>query len=139
MKDHLNKQEWVEAKGYRWCNGYTDNKGTRVEGVINGKIQMTLTGQVYPIMAGTASDADVVSIVKAVDQFLCDRKLGGIRLNTNFGSDQPDLGGRFLSRTVRRKTEPFSVIWWSCMPTLSTVAVLLRRVFGLFPPCTEWR
>jgi cellobiose phosphorylase len=34
-------------------------------------------------------------VVEAVDEFLFDKKLGGVRLNTDFGAIQPALGRAF--------------------------------------------
>ncbi len=96
MKDHLNQNEWLEEKPAGWFNGYYDNKGARVEGIgPDGKTRMTLTGQVFQIMSGVASPERISKIIKAVDSYLWDRELGGLRLNTNFGSLQPDLGRAF--------------------------------------------
>ena len=96
LKAHINKQEWGECDGNAWVNGYYDNQGRRVEGKdVQGRVRMTLTGQVYPIMTGLADDAQVRKIAASVDRHLWDDKLGGLRLNTNFGDIQLDLGRAF--------------------------------------------
>lgn len=95
MKDHLNKQEWVEADGRKWFNGYYDNNGRRVEGSSSNGVRMTLTGQVYAIMGQTADEAGVRDITRAVDKYLFDASLGGYRLNTDFGETMPSLGRAF--------------------------------------------
>ncbi len=79
----------VQDKGqtYRWFNGYYDNQGKRVEGFKDGRIWMTLTGQVFPIMSGLSTDEETREVVKSVDQFLKDKKLKGYHLNTDFGLD----------------------------------------------------
>jgi len=71
-----------DGKSYTWFNGYYDNQGHRVEG--NG-MRMTLTGQVFPLLSGLASLEETKQVVTSVEKFLRDPKLGGYRLNTNFG------------------------------------------------------
>jgi len=96
LKNHLNKQEWIEESGYGWFNGYYDNTGERVEGRHrDGQVRMTLTGQVYAIMSETANDDRVRKMIVAVNEFLWDHQLEGIRLNTDFGAIQPNLGRAF--------------------------------------------
>ncbi len=96
IKDHLNKSEWIEHGGNGWFNGYYDNNGRRVEGPSPASAtRMTLTGQVFPIMAGIANEPRTKAIVRAVNAHLLDRKLGGIRLNTDFVGPQPSLGRAF--------------------------------------------
>ena len=56
IEQHLNAQEWISAQGQSWYNGYYNNDGERVEGLSSsGRVRMTLSGQVYPLMAGIAS------------------------------------------------------------------------------------
>ncbi|VAW45292.1 FIG00709965: hypothetical protein [hydrothermal vent metagenome] len=85
---HIRTQEWitVDKNGFRdsWFNGYYDNEAVRVEGDIDGIVRMTLTGQVFPMMSGVVKDDDVKVVDAAVRRYLQDRKLGGIRLNSNF-------------------------------------------------------
>lgn len=96
IRNHLNETEWIEADDVSWFNGYYDDQGRRVEGKgSDGRTRMTLTGQVYPIMAKTASEDRVERIIDAVDRFLWDKHLGGVRLNTDFGELQPWLGRAF--------------------------------------------
>ncbi len=96
IKEHLNKQEIVETDGHRWFNGYYDDDGNRVEGKNNqGRTLMTLTGQVFPILGGIAEEKEIADIVKAVEAHLYDSKLGGYRLNTDFGSERHNLGRAF--------------------------------------------
>jgi cellobiose phosphorylase len=88
----------VDEKGekYTWFNGYYDNCGERVEGQKQGRVWMTLTGQVFPIMSGVATQEDIQGVVKSVRAFLKDKVLGGFRLNTDFGLDHYlDLGRAF--------------------------------------------
>jgi cellobiose phosphorylase len=96
IKDHLNTNEWIDRGGSGWFNGYYDNKGRRVEGPAAGSaVRMTLTGQVFPIMAGIADEARTRAISQSVNKILFDKELGGIRLNTDFGGPQPALGRAF--------------------------------------------
>jgi len=96
IKKHLNAQEWVTESGNAWYNGYYDNAGKRVEGRDGDRIKMTLSGQVYPVMAGLTDDTQTRSVVEAVNRHLRDSGLaGGVRLNTNFGAIQPNLGRAF--------------------------------------------
>ena len=94
--EHLRKQEKLLSGEDAWFNGYYDNKAQRVEGVVDGNVRMTLTGQVFPIMSGAATQEDVESISKAVKKYLCDPESGGFRLNTDFGlTHYLDLGRAF--------------------------------------------
>jgi cellobiose phosphorylase len=91
VSDH----EWIEAAGQAWFNGYYDNNGERVEGEFKTGVRMTLTGQVFPILSGVASDDQARRAYAAARRFLQDKKLGGFRLNTDFGDNPPPLGRAF--------------------------------------------
>lgn len=98
--DHIRRQEIVtvkdQEKEYRWFNGYYDNQGKRVEGNVDGRVRMTLTGQVFSVMSGLASKEEVNDVVASVDHFLKDKTMGGYRLNTDFGlRHYLDLGRAF--------------------------------------------
>lgn len=96
MMKHLRDTEWVtDAEGNGWYNGYYDNNGRRVEGDFDGKVRMMLTGQVFSIMSGTATDEEVEAIVKSADKYLYDEGCGGYRLNTNFEEIKTDMGRMF--------------------------------------------
>ena len=86
---HIRKQEKVSVdiagEKFAWFNGYYDNNGERLEGLKDGRVWMTLTGQVFPLMQGVVSSDEARSLVKAVRRFLKDETLGGFRLNTDFG------------------------------------------------------
>ena len=86
-----------DASGeYAWFNGYYDNNGERVEGPKASGMRMTLTGQVFPLMHGVASADQARATVKAVEKFLWDSTLGGVRLNTDFGvGHYPAMGRAF--------------------------------------------
>jgi cellobiose phosphorylase len=96
MFAHIRNQEWVrDAAGFGWFNGYYDNDGQRVEGDHPLGIRMTLTGQVFTLMGGLATEEQVLEIVRAADQYLYDSAVGGYRLNTNFGEILLNLGRAF--------------------------------------------
>lgn len=96
LADRIRAQEWVPLGAGQGCfNGYYDNEGRRVEGRHRGRIRMTLTGQVFPLMAGVASAEQTQAVIRAVDRWLRDPLMGGVRLNTDFGGVQPDLGRAF--------------------------------------------
>jgi cellobiose phosphorylase len=89
-------QEWlIDGEGRGWFNGYYDNQGERVEGKTPQGYRMTLTGQVFPLMAGIPTEKQTKQILKAADHYLYDPSLRSYRLNTNFGSDLPELGRAF--------------------------------------------
>ncbi len=74
---HLRNHEWItDRAGFGWFNGYYDNDGRRVEGDHPNGVRMTLTGQVFPLMAGVATDAQAREIVRAADHYLYDESLG---------------------------------------------------------------
>lgn len=98
--DQIRRQEKIAVKDhdqeYQWFNGYYDNQGRRVEGFIDGRVRMTLTGQVFSIMSGLATKEEVAGVVQSVDHFLKDKTMGGYRLNTDFGvRHYLDLGRAF--------------------------------------------
>ena len=94
--NHLRTQEWLtNSEGYSWFNGYYDNKGLRVEGDFPNGVRMTLTGQVFALMGGVATDVQADEIVRSAYHYLYDAKVGGYRLNTDFGEVLPDLGRCF--------------------------------------------
>lgn len=96
MTAHIRKQEWVEdGNGKGWFNGYYDNNGRKVEGVVGNNVRMMLTGQVFSIMSGTASKEQIAEICKSADAYLYDASIGGYRLNTKFDEDKFDLGRMF--------------------------------------------
>ncbi len=96
IAEHIRRNEWLKNQdGFEWFNGYYDNNGQRVEGDGGSGVKMTLTGQVFPIMSGAATEEQVGAVVKAVDKYLKDSRLGGYRLNTDFGEVQPNLGRCF--------------------------------------------
>jgi cellobiose phosphorylase len=96
LTEHLRKQEWVtDREGFGWFNGYYDNTGQRVEGDFPQGTRMTLTGQVFALMGGIASDRQAHEIVRAADRYLYNESVGGYRLNSNFGEGVSNLGRAF--------------------------------------------
>lgn len=92
---HLRRNEWISSQeGYEWFNGYYNDDAERVEGDFPQGVRMTLTGQVFSIMGGVATEEQVGKISKAVDRYLKDEKIG-YRLNSNFGGIQQNLGRAF--------------------------------------------
>ncbi len=80
----IREGEWLHATGGAFFNGYYDDRGKRVEGSHRLGVRMTLTGQVFPIMGGIATERQVDQVIASVNQFLRDRRRGGLRLNTDF-------------------------------------------------------
>ena len=97
FKTHLMEKEWLETddREYGIFNGYYNKYGERVESLTLGQEKMTLTGQVFPIMAHIASKSQIEKMIKAVNRYLYDETVGSYRLNTNFGENKMDLG-RFM-------------------------------------------
>jgi cellobiose phosphorylase len=81
--------------GYGWFNGYYDNDGMRVEGDFPAGVRMTLTGQVFALMGGVASDEQASEVARSIDRYLYDARFGGYRLNTDFGEVLINLGRGF--------------------------------------------
>jgi cellobiose phosphorylase len=96
LTERIRGQEWLsDDQGLGWFNGYYDNQGERVEGQFPDGVRMTLTGQVFPLMAGIASEEQAQAVVRAADAYLYDPNLNGHRLNTDFGINPPQLGRCF--------------------------------------------
>lgn len=96
MMEHVRRQEWIKGPGgHEWFNGYYDNGGLPLEGSHELGVRMTLTGQVFAVMAGVATDGQVRKVTEACRHFLYDETLGGYRLNTNFHEVKLDMGRCF--------------------------------------------
>lgn len=96
LESLLREQEWLtNAEGYSWFNGYYDNDGQRVEGDHPLGVRMTLTGQVFPLLCGVATDEQTRKVVDAVNRYLYDEAVGGPRLNTDFKEVLLNLGRCF--------------------------------------------
>jgi cellobiose phosphorylase len=97
LYNHVRSQEWVsDGQGRAWFNGYYDDDGQQVEGAHPDGARMTLTGQVFTLMSGIASDEQAQQIARAADHYLFDPSVGGYRLNNDFipvqGGFEGDLG-----------------------------------------------
>ncbi|MBU1144681.1 MAG: cellobiose phosphorylase [Firmicutes bacterium] len=97
MKQHLNENEWLSSpnKETGFYNGYYNNNGVRVESANPENIRMTLTGQVFPLMAKVASTNQITKIIESTKKYLFDSKINSYHLNTDFGENKMDLG-RFM-------------------------------------------
>lgn len=96
LKEHIRRTEWVEdGAGRGWFNSYYDNNGRQCEGITEQGVRMMLTGQVFSVMSGTATKEHTAKIVKAADEYLYKKEIGGYRLNTDFGELKTDLGRMF--------------------------------------------
>ena len=96
ITEHIRNTEWTSDKeGNSWFNGYYDNSGKAVEGEFETGIRMILTGQVFTVMSGVATDEQVEEIAKAADKYLYDEAIGGYRLNTDFKEVKTDMGRLF--------------------------------------------
>lgn len=96
MMNHISRSEWITDKdGNGWFNGYYDNHGRQVDGENEKGVRMMLTGQVFAIMSGTATEEQIRSITESADKYLFDKHIGGYRLNTDFHELKADLGRMF--------------------------------------------
>ena len=96
LTTHIRATEWIQNKdGFGWFNAYYDNDSQRVEGDHPNGVRMILTGQVFALMGGVATDEQALAMVRATDQYLLDPSMGGYRLNTDFGDVMLNLGRAF--------------------------------------------
>ncbi|MCK9431038.1 MAG: cellobiose phosphorylase, partial [Candidatus Omnitrophica bacterium] len=92
IKQHIRSTEYLREGFF---NGYYDNRKKRLEGRKGSYTQMTLTAQVFTIMAGIPEPWQVRKILENVNKYLLDKKTGGVHLNTDFKQEQLDLGRAF--------------------------------------------
>ena len=95
IEGHIRRTEWVSTSKGSFFNGYYDDSGRQLEGEFAGGIRMTLTGQVFPIMCGTAGEEEIRQIIAAADTLLYSPDAGGYRLNTDFHEVKTDMGRAF--------------------------------------------
>ncbi len=95
LKEHIRKQEFLDTGKHRYFNGYYNNDGARVEGLVDGVEQMSLTAQVFPILSETATLPQAKDAFRAAKDLLQDKDHGGFHLNTNFGKCMLNLGRAF--------------------------------------------
>ena len=92
----VREQEWIEGRhGEGWFNSYYDNHGRQAEGYFPDHVRMMLTGQVFSIMGGVATEEQIKTITRTADKYLYDPKIGGYRLNTDFHELKMDMGRMF--------------------------------------------
>ena len=113
MTAQLREQEWIDQDDHGWFNGYYDDLGRRVEGIFNQTVQMTLTGQVFPLMFDIATDQQAQKITDSVQRYLYDPALNGVRLNTEF-TPMPSLNVDYQNKRE------------SCLTTFTSTAKILR-------------
>lgn len=96
LKKRIQSREMIRLKnGSEFYNGYYGNNGKPVEGEKENRVLMTLPGQVFPLLFRIGNRENAEKVVRSVNRYLCDKKLGSIRLNTDFGRSRPDLGRAF--------------------------------------------
>src|SRR6266498_2432690 len=96
LSEHIRKNEWIQnGERLGWFNGYYDDDGRPVEGLRATGLRMTLTGQVFTLMCGIATEEQARVMARTVDKYLYDEIMGGYRLNTNFGIMMLNLGRAF--------------------------------------------
>lgn len=97
LMDWLRRHAWIDgpAAGEGWYNSYYDDHGRAVEGVFPTGVRMMLTGQVFAIMGGVATDEQIRRITASADHYLYRPEAGGYRLNTDFHELKFDLGRMF--------------------------------------------
>lgn len=94
----ISDKEWfTDTEGFSRFNSYYDNNGRPLErnGAKDGSPAMMITGQVFTVMSGVASDEQVKEIIRSADKYLYEEKLGGYRLNTDFKEIKTDMGRMF--------------------------------------------
>lgn len=96
LMNHIKEQEWIDApENEGWFNSYYDNHGRQVEYYSENDVRMMLTGQVFAVMSGTATDSQIQKIIKSADHYLYRKEIGGYRLNTDFKELKFDMGRMF--------------------------------------------
>ena len=96
LMEHIRSQEWIDGgESTGWFNSYYDDHRQPVEGFTENGVRMMLTGQVFAIMSGTATDAQVRDITQSADRYLYRKEIGGYRLNTDFRELKFDMGRMF--------------------------------------------
>lgn len=96
--NHIRQTEWfTDSEGYSRYNGYYDNSGNALEknGDKHGRPAMMLTGEVFTVMSGVATEEQIADIVKSADRYIYDPSIGGYKLNTDFGEIKTDMGRMF--------------------------------------------
>ena len=92
---HIRAQEWISDGQDGWFNSYYDNSGRPLEGITENGARMMLTGQVFAVMSGVATEEQVRAITRSADRYLYKKEIGGYRLNTDFHELKFDMGRMF--------------------------------------------
>ena len=142
--NHLRNKEWLtNSEGYGWFNGYYDNNGTRVEGDFPKGVRMTLTGQVFALMGGVATDQQASEIIRSVDRYLFDSKVGGYRLNTDFGAILPNLGRGFGFAFGHKENgamfSHMAVMYANALYKLGRVREGYKVLDGIYQHCQDFK
>lgn len=98
LTGHIRDNEWfTDDLGYSRFNSYYDNDGKPLErnGDKAGNPAMMITGQVFTVMSGVATDDQVRAIIESSDKYLYDEAAGGYRLNTDFHEIKTNMGRMF--------------------------------------------
>ncbi len=100
LYNFIRKREWVEVdKETGFFNGYYNNDGKNVDGIFAEKVlvdgvRMGLTGQVFTLMSGIATEKQAKALYNASKKYLKE-KHGGYKLNTPLGPNQLNFGRLF--------------------------------------------
>ncbi len=147
LMENIRKNEWIQDGDKGWFNGYYDNHGRKVEysavpdeagnnACAKNGVRMMLTGQVFAIMSGTATDQQIQEICKGADAYLYDRNAGGYRLNTDFKEEKMDLGRMFgFAYGEKRKMVQSFPIWQLCMQMHCIKPVMPEKAIRFFGHC----
>ena len=93
LLSQVRENEWLKGKNGSWFNGYYDGDGNQLESV--DKELITLTGQVFAVYSGAASNQQITEIIKSVDKYLLKPEIGGYILNTDFNEVKMNMGRLF--------------------------------------------
>lgn len=91
--NNIRETEWYQDDRIGWFNGYYDNDSIALDNFEMRK--MGLTGQVFTILSGTATNEMVEKQIKAVDTILYDHSIPGYRLNSNYNELKTNMGRLF--------------------------------------------
>ena len=89
---HLQNNEFLQKDNLGFYRGYYDKHGKSVESIDQVHPMMTLTPQVFTLMAQVATKDQIQQMKQAVQTYLYDESVLGIRLNTPFLMNLHDLG-----------------------------------------------
>jgi len=93
LLSQVRENEWLTSENGSWFNGYYDNDSNRLDNP--DKEHMTLTGQVFSIMCGAATNNQIKNIIQSADKYLFDETVGGYKLNTDYREVKENMGRLF--------------------------------------------